>query len=257
MVCSALDGATFCACIRIRRDSRHCASFARETSRSRGGRYPSLSRPRLLPREHATRKLSARLGQDFNLIRGSGTVGRRSRRLGRHLKWGKRQRLLATSRRRAGRVCRRVGRRPDETLRSTDLDRRWSARGKVATRLGKGVNPLWRPRVLGTAVRSSLRQLIQWRALSGRVTHPLLSDMGSLEVLRMRRLQVNLTTLDGALSPEPGEARRDWWTANEAQHAVHCLPLLMANRLGYVIRSPANFRSVGLEIGNVARISSF
>jgi len=60
----------------------------------------------------------------------------------------------------------------------------------------------------------------------------------------MRKMVVHLGTLPSDLAPAPGQAHRDWW-ADDPQtrgHAQHCLPLLMANRLGYVVRSPGTFQ---------------
>lgn len=48
---------------------------------------------------------------------------------------------------------------------------------------------------------------------------------------------------DKRLAPVPAEKLRDWWDDNRktAGHAKHCLPLQMANSLGYYILSPGTF----------------
>ncbi len=48
---------------------------------------------------------------------------------------------------------------------------------------------------------------------------------------------------DKSLLPIPAAKLRDWWEDNSktANHAKHCLPLQMANHLGYYILSPATF----------------
>jgi hypothetical protein len=44
--------------------------------------------------------------------------------------------------------------------------------------------------------------------------------------------------------PQPAEPRRSWWEEQYVtrRHARHCLPLTMANSLGYTIHSPVSFR---------------
>jgi Family of unknown function (DUF6065) len=48
---------------------------------------------------------------------------------------------------------------------------------------------------------------------------------------------------DTTLAPIPAEKLRDWWDDNDKtrDHAKHCLPLQMANSLGYYILSPGTF----------------
>ncbi len=48
---------------------------------------------------------------------------------------------------------------------------------------------------------------------------------------------------DESLAPIPAIKYRDWWEDNAAtkNHARHCLPLAMANSLGYYILSPGTF----------------
>lgn len=48
---------------------------------------------------------------------------------------------------------------------------------------------------------------------------------------------------DRSLAPVPAPRHRDWWDDNTktANHAKHCLPLVMANSLGYHILSPGTF----------------
>jgi hypothetical protein len=60
----------------------------------------------------------------------------------------------------------------------------------------------------------------------------------------MREMVVHLGTLAPDLAPTPGEPARSWWADDPRTraHAQHCLPLLMANRLGHVIRSPGRFQ---------------
>ena len=56
-------------------------------------------------------------------------------------------------------------------------------------------------------------------------------------------IAIHRTTLASDLVPAPGAARPTWWAEDPRTegHAEHCLPLLMANRLGYVVRSPGSF----------------
>jgi hypothetical protein len=58
------------------------------------------------------------------------------------------------------------------------------------------------------------------------------------------RITVHLNGLSPDLVPVPADKRREWWEEDPktAQHARHCLPLLMANSLGYFILSPGAFR---------------
>ena len=48
---------------------------------------------------------------------------------------------------------------------------------------------------------------------------------------------------DASLAPVPAKKMRDWWEDNRRTmgHAKHCLPLSMANSLGYYILSPGSF----------------
>lgn len=48
---------------------------------------------------------------------------------------------------------------------------------------------------------------------------------------------------DKSLAPVPAVKLRDWWDDNRKtqNHAKHCLPLQMANHLGYYILSPGTF----------------
>jgi hypothetical protein len=48
---------------------------------------------------------------------------------------------------------------------------------------------------------------------------------------------------DRRLAPVPAQKLRDWWEDNDrtSNHAKHCLPLQMANSLGYYILSPGTF----------------
>lgn len=48
---------------------------------------------------------------------------------------------------------------------------------------------------------------------------------------------------DRSLAPVPAVKLRDWWEDNPKtkNHAKHCLPLQMANHLGYYILSPGTF----------------
>lgn len=48
---------------------------------------------------------------------------------------------------------------------------------------------------------------------------------------------------DRSLAPVPATRDRDWWADNTktVNHARHCLPLMMANSLGYFILSPGTF----------------
>ncbi len=48
---------------------------------------------------------------------------------------------------------------------------------------------------------------------------------------------------DRSLAPIPATKLRDWWEDNDKtlNHAKHCLPLQMANSLGYYILSPGTF----------------
>jgi hypothetical protein len=58
------------------------------------------------------------------------------------------------------------------------------------------------------------------------------------------RIRIHLSPgYDKSLAPVPAEKLRDWWDDNQktANHAKHCLPLQMANSLGYYILSPGTF----------------
>jgi len=58
------------------------------------------------------------------------------------------------------------------------------------------------------------------------------------------RIRINLVAgFDKSLAPIPAAKMRDWWEDNQktANHAKHCLPLSMANSLGYYILSPGTF----------------
>lgn len=59
----------------------------------------------------------------------------------------------------------------------------------------------------------------------------------------MTAIVIHRTTLASDLLPTPADARPSWWDEDlrTAGHAKHCLPLLMANRLGYIVRSPGTF----------------
>ncbi|MGW0229219.1 DUF6065 family protein [Actinopolymorpha singaporensis] len=60
----------------------------------------------------------------------------------------------------------------------------------------------------------------------------------------MGNITLYITTLSDDLLPEPASPKRSWWGEDlaTAGHAHHCLPLTMANSLGYVVRSPGAFR---------------
>lgn len=49
---------------------------------------------------------------------------------------------------------------------------------------------------------------------------------------------------DKRLAPVPATKYKEWWEDNQAtgNHARHCLPLAMANSLGYYILSPGTFK---------------
>lgn len=58
--------------------------------------------------------------------------------------------------------------------------------------------------------------------------------------------QINIHLCNGfdkSLAPIKAERYRNWWDDNQAthDHARHCLPLAMANSLGYYILSPGTF----------------
>lgn len=58
------------------------------------------------------------------------------------------------------------------------------------------------------------------------------------------RIRLHLApNYDKTLAPMPAKKLRDWWEDNNRtkDHAKHCLPLSMANSLGYYIRSPGSF----------------
>lgn len=59
-----------------------------------------------------------------------------------------------------------------------------------------------------------------------------------------QRIRLHLAPgFDKSLAPVPAQKLRDWWDDNTktANHAKHCLPLQMANSLGYYILSPGTF----------------
>jgi hypothetical protein len=62
----------------------------------------------------------------------------------------------------------------------------------------------------------------------------------------MSRITVHLNGLAPDLVPVPAAKRRTWWEedAKTAAHARHCLPLLMANSLGFYVLSPGGFRVI-------------
>lgn len=58
------------------------------------------------------------------------------------------------------------------------------------------------------------------------------------------RIRIHLApNFDKKLAPVRAERHRDWWEDNRStqNHAKHCLPLSMANSLGYYILSPGTF----------------
>lgn len=58
------------------------------------------------------------------------------------------------------------------------------------------------------------------------------------------RIRIHLAPgFDQSLVPIPAIRHRDWWEDNSAtkNHAKHCLPLSMANSLGFYLRSPGTF----------------
>lgn len=60
----------------------------------------------------------------------------------------------------------------------------------------------------------------------------------------VKRVTIHLTTLPSDLVPIPARKAREWWQVDPRTrgHAHHCLPLTMANSLGYYILSPLDFR---------------
>ena len=59
-----------------------------------------------------------------------------------------------------------------------------------------------------------------------------------------QRIRIHLAPgFDKSLAPVPASKLRDWWEDNRrtANHAKHCLPLQMANSLGYYVLSPGTF----------------
>jgi hypothetical protein len=60
----------------------------------------------------------------------------------------------------------------------------------------------------------------------------------------MSEITVHLNGLARDLIPVPAPVERSWWREDRKTrgHAIHCLPLTMANSLGYLIRSPDAFR---------------
>ena len=70
-------------------------------------------------------------------------------------------------------------------------------------------------------------------------------------IVDLRRLErpaaeitIHLEDLPEELAPVPAEKRRTWWIGDTRTngHAWHCLPLTMANSLGYYVLSPGSFR---------------
>jgi hypothetical protein len=58
------------------------------------------------------------------------------------------------------------------------------------------------------------------------------------------RIKLHLSNdYDETLAPIPASKLKDWWEDNQKtlNHAKHCLPLNMANSLGYYILSPGTF----------------
>ena len=71
---------------------------------------------------------------------------------------------------------------------------------------------------------------------------------------------------DDSLAPISADKFRDWWEDNQKtkNHARHCLPLSMANSLGYYILSPGTFivkwngdTSADLEIDHIDKSSHY
>lgn len=61
----------------------------------------------------------------------------------------------------------------------------------------------------------------------------------------MCRIRIHLSPdFDQSLVPIPAVRHREWWEDNPAtrDHAKHCLPLSMANSLGFYILSPGTFK---------------
>ena len=60
----------------------------------------------------------------------------------------------------------------------------------------------------------------------------------------MSEITIHLNGLPPDLIPIPAPVQRPWWQEDRKTcgHAIHCLPLTMANSLGYLILSPDAFR---------------
>jgi hypothetical protein len=70
------------------------------------------------------------------------------------------------------------------------------------------------------------------------------SEKHSKKILKEKDIELYLMLpYDKSLLPKKPELYRDWWEKDikTIQHAKFCLPLLMANGLGYDILSPATF----------------
>lgn len=65
-----------------------------------------------------------------------------------------------------------------------------------------------------------------------------------LPAASLSRITVHLTDLPRDLAPVRARRAREWWQEDwkTRGHAHHCLPLTMANSLGYLIRSPVGFQ---------------
>ena len=59
----------------------------------------------------------------------------------------------------------------------------------------------------------------------------------------MSKIVVHLLDLPVELAPTKAQKQREWWQADPKtqNHALHCLPLTMANCLGYYILAPGDF----------------
>lgn len=85
--------------------------------------------------------------------------------------------------------------------------------------------------------------------------------------MRQPRFQLYLKEgFDKSLLPVPAARTKDWWDDNTKtkNHAVHCLPLGMANSLGYYILSPGTFivrwngdTQADVEIEHIERSSHY
>jgi hypothetical protein len=60
----------------------------------------------------------------------------------------------------------------------------------------------------------------------------------------MSDITIHLNGLARDLVPVPAPEERAWWQEDRrtSGHAIHCLPLTMANSLGYLVLSPDKFR---------------